>query len=157
MWGALQESAWVQTLGSTGWMYMTVEATHYLAMFWCIGSIAVVDLRIMDLVARDRTVGEVAEHLFPWFWTGFALAMLSGFLMFATDAVDWAPSPHFHIKLILIGVAVLFAAVVQGSARRWSETTPISSSAKLIALLSLLLWIATIVAASEVPALEGLG
>jgi hypothetical protein len=33
--------------------------------------------------------------------------------MFATDAGDWAPSPHFHIKLALIGVSVVFAIVVQ--------------------------------------------
>ena len=42
MWEALEQTAWVKTLGSTGWMYSTVAVTHYLTMFWCIGSIAVV-------------------------------------------------------------------------------------------------------------------
>jgi hypothetical protein len=46
---------------------------------------------------------------------------------------------------------------VQKSATKWSEGSDTPASAKLIALISLLLWIATIVSASEIPALEGLG
>ena len=157
MWEALEEMGWVQTMGSTGWMYSTITVTHYVAMFWFIGSIAVVDLRLMGLTARTRTAGDLAQQFMPWAWIGFALAMLSGFLMFATAAGDWAPSPHFHIKMTLIAISVVFAVVVQRLAPKWSETSETPSVAKIIALLSLLLWIATILSASEIPALEGLG
>jgi hypothetical protein len=157
MWEALEELSWVQAIGNTGWMYSTVAVTHYVAMFWFIGSIAVVDLRVMGLAARNRTPQELAQQFFPWAWTGFALAMLSGFLLFATAADEWAPSEHFHYKLGLIALAVAFAVVVQTSARKWSEPSETPSIAKVIALVSLLLWVATIVMASEIPALEGLG
>jgi hypothetical protein len=126
-------------------------------MFWFIGSIAVVDLRVMGVAAPNLSVKELAQQLFPWAWVGFALAMISGFLMFATDAGDWAPSPHFHIKLAMIVLSVAFAIVVQASASKWSESPEIPATAKIIALISLLLWIATIVSASEIPSLEGLG
>lgn len=71
MWEALEQTGWVKTLGSTGWMYSTVSVTHYLTMFWFIGSVAVVDLRVMGLVARKRGLAELAEQLFPWAWIGF--------------------------------------------------------------------------------------
>jgi hypothetical protein len=157
MWESLEQLSWIQWLSSTGWIYNTVSVTHYLTMFWFIGSIAIVDLRVMGLAARKRTVRDVAEQLFPWAWIGFALATFSGFLMFATDAGDWAPSPHFHIKLALIATSLVFAIIVQKSAAKWSEAPEPSGGAKMIALLSLLLWIVTIVSASEIPALEGLG
>ncbi len=157
MWEALEQLRWIQTLSSTGWMYNTVSVTHYITMFWFIGSIAIVDLRVMGLAARNRTVRDVAEQLFPWAWIGFALSVFAGFLMFATDAGDWAPSPHFHIKLALIGVSVILAIIVQKSAKKWSEAPETSPAAKLIALLSLFFWIWTIVSASEIPAKEGLG
>jgi len=157
VWEALEQTAWVKTLGSTGWMYSTVSVTHYLSMFWFIGSIVLVDLRVMGLAARRRGVGELAEQLFPWAWIGFTFAMISGFLMFATDAGDWAPSKVFHIKLSLIAVSVLFALIVQFSARKWSQNPEIPRAAKIIALISLLLWVVTILSASEIPALEGLG
>jgi hypothetical protein len=157
MWEALEQLSWVKTMGSTGWMYATISVTHYLTMFWFIGSIAVVDLRVMGLAARNRSVRELADQLFPWAWIGMALALFSGFLMFSTQAGDWAPSKHFHIKLGLIVAAIAFAVFVQKSAPKWSETSDTPSAAKLIALVSLVLWVATIVAASEIPALEGLG
>jgi hypothetical protein len=157
MWEALEQTAWVKTLGSTGWMYSTVAVTHYLTMFWFIGSIAVVDLRVMGVAARRRGLAELAEQLFPWAWIGFALAVLSGFLMFATDAGDWAPDKVFHFKLAMIVASAIFAFIVQRGARRWAQNPEIPQAAKIIALISLLLWIATILSASEIPALEGLG
>ena len=157
MWEALEQTAWIKTLGSTGWMYAIVAVTHYLAMFWFIGSIAFVDLRVMGVAARGRNVAELAEQLFPWAWTGFTLAVISGFLMFATDAGDWAPDKVFHVKLALIVLSAVFAIVVQRGAPKWAQGADIPTAAKIIALVSLLLWIATILSASEIPALEGLG
>jgi hypothetical protein len=157
MWEALEQMGWVKALGSTGWMYSTVAVTHYLTMFWFIGSIAVVDLRVMGIAARRRGIGELAEQLFPWAWIGFTLAVISGFLMFATDAGDWAPDKVFHVKLTLIAVSAVFAFIVQRGARRWARDPAVPWAAKIIALISLLLWVATILSASEIPALEGLG
>jgi len=157
MWEALEQMGWVKTLGSTGWMYSTVAVTHYLTMFWFIGSIAVVDLRVMGIAARRRGIGELAEQLFPWAWIGFTLAVISGFLMFATDAGDWAPDKVFHVKLTLIAVSAVFAFIVQRGARRWAQDPAVPRAAKIIALISLSLWVATILSASEIPALEGLG
>jgi hypothetical protein len=157
MWEALEQAHWVEVMGMTGWIYSTIAVTHYVSMFWFIGSIAVVDLRVMGLAAPKRNLGDLAQQLFPWAWIGFTVAMLSGFLMFATAAGDWAPSPHFHIKLALIAASVAFAIAVQISANKLSNAAEIPMGIKLVALLSLLLWIATIVSASEIPALEGLG
>ena len=157
MWEALEQTAWVKTLGSTGWMYATVAVLHYISMFWFIGSIALIDLRLMGVAARKRPVGELATNLFPWAWIGFTLAMLSGFLMFATAAGDWAPDKVFHIKLGLILLSVVFAIIVQRGVPSWALAPEIPAAAKVIAFISLLLWIATILSASEIPSLEGLG
>jgi len=82
MWESIEQWHWVQTLSMTGWMYITVSVIHYLTMFWFIGSVAVVDLRVMGVAARKRGLTDVADFLFPWAWTGFTFAVLSGFLMF---------------------------------------------------------------------------
>lgn len=157
MWEALEQASWIKTLGSTGWMYSTVAVTHYLTMFWCIGSVAVVDLRVMGIAARRRNVGELSDQLFPWAWIAFTLAIISGFFMFATDAGDWAPSKVFHVKLTLIALSAIFAYVVQRGSHKWALNPEIPRAAKIIALISLLLWVVTILSASEIPALEGLG
>jgi hypothetical protein len=157
MWEALEQSTWVKTLAETGWMYATVSVIHYLTMFWFIGSMAVVDLRVMGVAARKRNLTELAGQIFPWAWTGLVLAVVSGFLMFATDAGDWAPDRIFHVKLGMIVISIVFAILVQRGAPKWAIAPEIPTSGKVIAAISLLLWILTILSASEIPALEGLG
>ena len=157
MWEALEQSAWVKTFGGTAWMYNTASVTHYLAMFWFIGSMVVVDLRVMGLAARKRNVADFAGQLFPCAWTGLGLALLSGFLMFATAAGDWAPDPVFHVKLGMIAISMVFAIIVQRGIPNWARAAEIPTSAKIIALISIILWVLTILSASEIPAMEGLG
>jgi hypothetical protein len=77
--------------------------------------------------------------------------------MFATDAGDWAPSKVFHVKLTLITLSAIFAFIIQRGARKWGQDPEVPRAAKIVALISLLLWIVTILSASEIPALEGLG
>ncbi|HEY2646531.1 MAG TPA: DUF6644 family protein [Candidatus Acidoferrales bacterium] len=157
MWEALEQMPWVKTFSSTGWMYNSVSVIHYLTMFWFIGSIAVVDLRVMGVAAKKRGMAELADQLFPWAWTGMALALISGFFMFTADAGDWAPDPVFHVKLFMIAISIVFAIIVQMGVPRWAAAPEIPNIAKVIALISILLWIATILSASEIPAMEGLG
>ena len=157
MWEALENSGWVKTLGETGWMYASVSVIHYLTMFWFIGSMAVVDLRVMGVAARKRNLAELSAQIFPWAWTGLVLAVLSGFLMFATDAGDWAPDRVFHVKVGMIVISIVFAVLVQRGVPKWAAAPEIPASAKVIAGIALLLWIGTILTASEIPAMEGLG
>jgi amino acid transporter len=157
MWEALEQVGWVKTLNSTGWLYASVSVVHYLTMFWFIGSIAIVDLRVMGVAARERNVVELGDQLFPWAWTGFVLCVIAGFLEFSTQGGEWAPDPVFHVKLALIVLSVIFTIIVQMGVKKWAQASEIPTAAKIVALISLLLWIVTIVASSEIPALEGLG
>ncbi len=157
MWEALEQMGWVKTFGSTGWMYASVSVIHYLTMFWFIGSMAVVDLRVMGVAARKRNLSELAAQVYPWAWTGLVLAIISGFFMFATDAGDWAPDRVFHLKLAMIVISIVFAILVRRGAPKWAALPQIPNSAKVIAGIALLLWVLTILSASEIPAMEGLG
>jgi hypothetical protein len=138
-------------------MYASVSVIHYLTMFWFIGSMAVVDLRVMGVAARKRDLSELSAQIFPWAWTGMVLAIISGFFMFLTDAGDWAPDPVFHWKLALIALSIVFAILVQIWVPKWAAVPEIPNWARIFAAIALLLWIATILCASEIPAMEGLG
>lgn len=157
MWEAMEQMGWVKTLSETGWMYATVSVIHYLTMFWFIGSMAVVDLRVMGVAARKRNLTELSTQIYPWAWTGLVLATISGFLMFLTDAGDWAPDPVFHVKVLMIAISICLAILVQVLVPKWAVLPEIPAWAKILALVALLFWIGTILSASEIPAMEGLG
>jgi uncharacterized membrane protein len=134
-----------------------VELMHYFSLFLLVGSIVVVDLRILGMAARRRNATQLAGELFPLMWAGLVLNFLSGFLLFAGDAATFWVNWVFHIKLGVILLAIIFGIIVQWSVPRWDRGPSMSVGAKCMALISLLLWIGSILASVEVPALTSVG
>jgi len=153
----LQHTAFITWLSDSVVMATFIEVLHYFSLFLLVGSIVLVDLRIMGLAARKRNATELAQDLFPVMWTGLALNFVSGFILFLGDAAAFYYNWVFHIKLGVILVSVVFGIIVQASVRKWDRPTGIPMGAKLMAFISLALWIGSILASVEVPALTSVG
>ena len=59
--------------------------------------------------------------------------------------------------MLVILLAVVFTAAVQMGHRKWNQLPDVPASAKVIAAVSLLLWIGAILAGVDIAALSGLG
>ena len=138
-------------------MYQTAEITHYFSLFVLVGTATVLDLRVLGIAARRQRVAELSEQFSPWVWTALCLAVLSGFIMFATDAGDYYTDTVFRIKMLVIGLAILFTFIVQISAAKWDRPAATHTLPKLAALASLIFWIGAILAGVEIAAYSGLG
>jgi hypothetical protein len=154
---SLEHIGWVSTIATTGWMYATFGVIHYFSLLVLVGTIAIVDLRVLGLAARSQTISEVADQFFPWMWVALVTALFSGFIMFLTDAGDFFPDIVFRVKMTVIFLALIFAIIVQRSIPKWDKETSISGGAKAIALISLLLWVGAILAGVDIAAISGLG
>ena len=66
--------------------------------------------------------------------------------MFCGEATAYWLSGPFRIKMMLIIVAIAFGAVVNQNAAAWGKQQKISTGVKVVALISMLLWIVTILA-----------
>jgi Family of unknown function (DUF6644) len=153
----LEHTSWVAAIAQTGWMYAATSVIHYFSLFVLVGTICIVDLRLLGVAGRRRSAAQLAEQLFPWAWSALGLAFLSGFILFATDASDYFPDAVFRIKIAVITLAVIFAVIVQRKIPQWDRLPSISAGAKLVAFVSLLLWIGAILASLEIAAYSGLG
>jgi hypothetical protein len=153
----LQHNSLIIALNSSAWTAAPLEVLHYFSMFILVGSIAVVDLRVLGLAGRGQSVTSLAERLFPWMWLGLALNFLTGFLMFGVNATAYVTDPIFHAKMTVTLAAVVFGLIVQWNVPRWDKTVHIPLLAKVVAVVSLLLWVGAILAGVEVPALSGIG
>ena len=157
MWESLEQVGWVKVLATTGWLYSSVSVVHYFTLLVMVGSIVLLDLRVLGVAGRRRPLIQLAEELFPWMWTAFGLAIFSGFLEFTTDAGDYLPDKVFRVKMTVILLAVMSAIVVQRGVPKWGQLPAIPTGAKVIAFVSILLWIGSILAGVEIAALSGLG
>ena len=157
MWESLEQVGWVKFLATTAWLYSSVSVIHYFTLLFFIGTIVLVDLRILGLAGRGQTISLLADQLLPWTWIGFTLAMISGFLLFATDAGDYAPDRVFQAKMLVILMALIFTVIVHRGQRKWNQLPAVPAGVKVIAAVSLLLWLGAILAGVDIAALSGLG
>ena len=153
----LQNNSWIAFLNGTAWTAAALEIVHYFSMFILVGSMLIVDLRVLGLAMRRRDAAELAARLFPWIWISLALNFLSGFFMFAGSATSYYRNDIFYDKLAVVLLAIAANVIVQQNVRKWTERPAVPAWAKLIALVSIGLWIAAIIAGVEVPALTGVG
>ena len=148
--------AWVQAtplaveISESEWLFPTIETIHVLALTLVVGSIAMVDLRLLGVSRRDRAVTQLAEETLPWTWGAFVVAAICGSLMFISAAVKYYGNTPFRIKFALMALAGINMAVFQftiyKSAHSWNHTLPTPRAARVAGCLSLLFWIGVVVA-----------
>ncbi len=153
----VEHFGWVVYLANTAWLYSSVSVVHYFTLFIMVGASVILDLRVLGLAATGKPVVKFAEQVYPWMWGAFWLAVLSGALMAATDAGDYLPDTVFRVKMSVIVLATLFTILVQRSIPKWGDAPSIPTGGKLLAVLSLLFWVGSILAGVEIAAISGLG
>ena len=99
-----------------------------------------ISLRLLGLILQQRTVPEVARQSLRLVWSGLALAVGSGVLMFIGSPKHYFYNPAFAVKMALLVVAVLIQAALFRKVAR-SEHSP-RWLARTSVALSLALWFA---------------
>lgn len=153
----LEHNSFIMWVDSNVVLSLVLEIMHYSGFFLLVGTTVIVDLRVMGLAGRKEQPSALAEQLVPWMWTGFCMAVFSGFFMFAADAGDFYLAYVFRMKILVVLVALIVGVFVMRRASRWGELPAIPVGAKLMAFVSLVLWIGAILASVEVPAISGVG
>jgi hypothetical protein len=157
MWEALQHTEWVTTLATSRWLYGLVSVVHYSAVFFCVGTIVLLDLRILGVADRNQALSALAGQLRPWTRIGFGAVAVSGFLLFAVEAGDFAAVTPFRLKMLVIVLAVVSALAIEWSLPTWDRAPAMPVTARVVAMISILLWLGAILVSVEIPALTGLG
>jgi hypothetical protein len=149
-WEAVEQLSWVRFISGSWFLYPAISVLHYFTIFWVVGTIALVDLRILGLAGRSQTASEWIDQLAPWTWTAMAICLVTGSLMFLTGAGEFIFSGMFLGKMAATVVAVVLAVVVHRGARKWDRAPSIPGSAKVLAAACLVVWFGTILLGVEV-------
>jgi len=129
------------------WAFPIVETVHIAALAIVVGSLVVLDLRLLGL-SRRVPLGWLAAHVLPWTLGAFALVVLSGLTMFTAYATDYLASRLFMLKMGLILAAGVNAAILHlGAMQRsgaWDTDAGPPARVRVAAAASILLWIGVI-------------
>jgi hypothetical protein len=143
----LQDTSFATAILEGDSLFPWIESIHVLAVVTVVGTVSVVDLRLIGLRAHMPSAQRLMRQLLPMTWIAFAIALTTGFLLFSSKAEKYAANWPFRIKMLLLLCAGLnmavFHLVTHRGIKAWDASrTPLR--AKIAGGASLLLWIAII-------------
>jgi hypothetical protein len=148
---ALEATAVATVIRENEVLFPWVEACHVLAITLVVGSIAIVDLRLMGLASLDRALNRLTADVLPCTWAAFGMAVISGALLFSSNATGYAHNTQFQVKFVFLTLAginmAIFHLFVSRDIERWGaafHATPLRS--RVAGAASLLFWIMVVAA-----------
>ena len=130
-------------------LFPWIESLHVLAIALVVGTISIVDLRLIGLASRNRTVTILMREVLPYTWIAFGVAAITGLLLFSSNAPKYAHNFYFQAKMALLVLAACnmaaFHRIGTREIVRWDAAGGTPVAAKTVGGISLLVWIAVVV------------
>jgi hypothetical protein len=140
----LQNSSLAIFVAETLWAYPLLETLHTVGMALLLGTLGLINLRVLGY---KRVLPLIAtSDLLPIAWLGFTINAISGLLLFTSDAVNFFMSYTFRLKITLILLAGINAAIM--SRRIYaSDGAQVAEKpgTKALAVSSLVFWVVAVI------------
>src|SRR5258708_7339423 len=90
------------------WLFPVIECIHLLALALLGGTVLAVDMRLLGLGLRSQSSSDLLRKLQPWMVSALATSIVTGILMFLSEAIKCYFSPPFWYKMTLLVLATIF-------------------------------------------------
>jgi hypothetical protein len=128
-------------LNASGLIFPTLECFHIVGFATLVGTIALLDFRLLGVGLTRGTVQELARDLAPWTLAGLVIMLISGPAMFSSDPDMYYLNRSFQIKMVLLLLAIVFNYTTH---RKVVMAGAMPGREKLVACISLVLWLGVI-------------
>jgi hypothetical protein len=122
------------------WAFAVIESVHLLGLAVIGGAVLLVDLRMLGFGLTNQRIAELARAVFPWLVGSLVVMLLTGVGLFLSEPLKCYDSRAFWVKMISLGLAMLFTFTIRRTATLADETRVRPIWFKLVALVSLALW-----------------
>jgi uncharacterized membrane protein len=103
------DGTWINRyINESSWLFAAIEAVHIVALALLFGTVIVLNLALAGLMMRGRSLPRIAREAAPWTFTSLVVILVSGVLLFVSEAVKSFQSGPFQLKMALLLAAVAF-------------------------------------------------
>jgi len=128
-------------LNNNEWAFPLLEIIHITGFAFSIGTIAVVDFRLLGLAMPSVKPAQLLKNMAPWTLFGLLVMLISGPLIFSSDPRMYLYNESFRFKMGALLVAIIYNYTVH---RKVAMSDPSPGVAKLVGALSILLWVSVV-------------
>jgi hypothetical protein len=127
------------------WAIPTIQSIHIVGIAIVLGSVFMIDLRLLGWAGMDQTLRQTTNRFGPWLTGALWLMLATGILMVIGEPVRELITFSFWLKMFLVAVgtaiAVAFLKAVHRHEARWEEQR---GAVKSLAILTFLIWVCII-------------
>jgi hypothetical protein len=135
------DATWLgETIRGSKFYFPVIETFHLLALTILFGAIVVVNLRLCRVIMTHQPVKQVAFDLSPWALWSLVVILVSGILLFLSEAMKCYASTPFQVKMLFLFAALIFHFTVHWKLTR-SERDPGLISGGLVGVVNVFLWL----------------
>jgi len=129
-----------ETIRKSSWLFPVIEAIHLLGLGVIGGAVLVVDLRLLGLGLKRQSAAELTREAQPWLIGSLALMIITGGLLFLSEAIKCYYHDAFWFKMSCLFLAIVFTFTIQRKVTMSEETRVSPVWSKVVATVSVLLW-----------------
>jgi len=122
------------------YLFPVIEAFHLLALAVIGGSVLIVDMRMFGLVLKKQSIAQMARDAEPWLVGSLMVMLVTGLLLFTSEAVKCYYNGAFWLKMISLALAITFTFTVRRKVTRLPDGGVSPAMARLVAFISILFW-----------------
>ena len=135
------DSTWISiAIRDSRFLFPAIETFHLLGITMLLGTLLLVNLRLFNLGMRRQSIDRLALELRPWTLGSLAVILVSGTLLFLSEALKCYDSGPFQLKMLLLFLAILFQFTVHRPFTMSGKALITPFRARLVGSLSLMLW-----------------
>jgi hypothetical protein len=128
--------------------FSVLDMLHIASISVVFGMIAMLDLRLIGVALRNHPITELSRQVLPWTWAAFAIAAITGVLMFTGQAAKYAVNFAFLVKLGVLALAaanmLAFHFITYRGVAKWDRDAAVPLAGRIAGAISLLCWIAVV-------------
>lgn len=148
------ESTWVgEQMRNIFWLFPAMETVHFIGLTIMFGSLLVIDVRVLGF-GRFINMGSALKFI-PIAIGAFSINLLSGIAFLCADPFRYFPNIAFQWKMGLIVIAGINALWFwfgeHDELKQLADGEDADFRAKVIAALSLAIWVAVIIFGRMIP------
>ncbi len=125
-------------------VFPVIESLHICGFTLLVGTIAILDFRLMGIFLRAQPVWRLARELSKWIWLGLIIQLITGPYLFSGDPREYLAVTAFRTKMILFAVALVYHFTVVRQATVPTEISTPLGWRRPAGALSLCLWVAVL-------------
>jgi uncharacterized membrane protein len=131
---------------SVFWIIPMVQSVHIMAVTVVMGSVLMMDMKLLGVVGQNQTVAAMNQRFLPWVWSALVVLLLSGAVLTIAEPGRELINNVFRLKMALVATVVVMTAIhqsiVQRHADAWGATPAYLGKARVFAVISLAIWLA---------------